>query len=344
MIDRRQLLTGVVGGLFASLTFPRHSPAQQIGHVTLNDRLALVTTGGTNVLTLSSDEGLVLVDSGTPEFTEALMASVRQFASGNSVKTLFNTHWHLENTAANELLKQAGATIVAHENTRLWMATPTWMPNEDRYRQPRPKGAQPDKTFYVDGSMSAGRERIEYGYLLEAHTSGDIYVFFRDSNVLAIGDVASPVRDPELDYLTGAWIGGRVDAMDRLLKLSDANTKIVPGFGPVITRMRTSSSNTRSLGSNGSSRTASTTGWRPRSMRRPGASRRSGRDQSSACARSAKHASTSSSDNAPAQRFSGSRSVLSASSRPSYSSFSRASERSRADNTLSSNCLSSSVM
>jgi glyoxylase-like metal-dependent hydrolase (beta-lactamase superfamily II) len=236
MIDRRQLLTGVVGGLFASLTFPRHSPAQQIGHVTLNDRLALVTTGGTNVLTLSSDEGLVLVDSGTPEFTEALMASVRRFASGNSVKTLFNTHWHLENTAANELLKQAGATIVAHENTRLWMATPTWMPNEDRYRQPRPKGAQPDKTFYVDGSMSAANDRIDYGYLIEAHTSGDIYVFFRDSNVLAVGDVASPARDPELDYLTGAWIGGRVDAMDRLLKLSDANTKIVPGFGPVMTR------------------------------------------------------------------------------------------------------------
>ena len=69
--------------------------------------------------------------------------------------------------------------------------------------------------------MNAGSERIEYGYLIEAHTSGDIYVFFRDSNVLAVGDVASPARDPELDYFTGAWIGGRVDAMDRLLELSD---------------------------------------------------------------------------------------------------------------------------
>ena len=63
-------------------------------------------------------------------------------------------------------------------------------------------------------------ERIDYGYLIEAHTSGDIYVFFRDSNVLAVGDVAAPVRDPELDFLTGAWIGGRVDAMDRLLALA----------------------------------------------------------------------------------------------------------------------------
>ncbi len=57
--------------------------------------------------------------------------------------------------------------------------------------------------------MNAGGERIDYGYLIEAHTSGDIYVFFRDSNVLAVGDVASPARDPELDYFTGAWIGGR---------------------------------------------------------------------------------------------------------------------------------------
>ena len=246
MLDRRQLLTGVVGGLLGSLVLARRSAAQQVGHVVLSDRLSLVTTGGTNVLALSTDEGLVLVDSGTPEFAEALMASVRQFSSGGfrlrqgsggqGVKTLFNTHWHLENTAGNSALRQAGATIVAHENTRLWMATPTWMPNEDRYRAPRPKDEQPDKTFYVDGSMTAGSERIDYGYLIEAHTSGDIYTFFRDSNVRAVGDVASPVRDPELDYLTGAWIGGRVDAMDRLLKLSNADTKIVPGFGPVMTR------------------------------------------------------------------------------------------------------------
>jgi glyoxylase-like metal-dependent hydrolase (beta-lactamase superfamily II) len=84
--------------------------------------------------------------------------------------------------------------------------------------------------------MNVANERIEYGYLIEAHTSGDIYVFFRESNVLAVGDVASPARDPELDYLTGAWLGGRVDAMTRLLKLCDANTRIVPGFGPVMAR------------------------------------------------------------------------------------------------------------
>jgi glyoxylase-like metal-dependent hydrolase (beta-lactamase superfamily II) len=116
------------------------------------------------------------------------------------------------------------------------MATPTWLPAEDRYRPPRPKEAQPTKTFYTTGAMQVGGEHIEYGYLIEAHTSGDIYVFFRDSNVLAVGDVASPIRDPELDYLTGAWIGGRADALSTLVALSNDTTRIVPGFGPVMTR------------------------------------------------------------------------------------------------------------
>jgi glyoxylase-like metal-dependent hydrolase (beta-lactamase superfamily II) len=149
---------------------------------------------------------------------------------------VFNTHWHAENTGANDVLRQNGAAIVAHENTKLWMAIPTWMPAADRYRAPRPKMAHPTQTFRIDGSMSAGAERIDYGYLIEAHTSGDIYVFFRDSNVLAVGDVASPSRDPELDYFTGAWLGGRADAMARLLKLSDDTTRIVPGYGPVMNR------------------------------------------------------------------------------------------------------------
>jgi cyclase len=234
MLDRRQLLTGVVGGLLASLALPRRGAAQQSGLVLLNDRLSLVMSGRTNVLALKTPDGLILVDGGAPEFSGPLMESLRTLSTGSRVVTVFNTHWHTENTGANEILRQGGATIIAHEKTRLWMATPTWIPAEDRYRPARPKAAHPTKTFYADGSMTAAGERIDYGYLIEAHTSGDIYVFFRDSNVLAVGDIASPARDPELDYLTGAWLGGRVDAMSRVLKLCDANTRIVPGFGPVM--------------------------------------------------------------------------------------------------------------
>jgi cyclase len=231
MLGRRRFLTCLAGGVAGSVLLPRRAVSQQ-----LTERVWLLTSGGTNVLALTTPEGLVLVDSGAPDRTGALIASIRELAAGGRVRTVINTHFHPENTGGNEALHQGGATIVAHENTRLWMATPVWMPAEDRYRLPRPKPAQPTETFRVERSTTVGAERVDHGYLIEAHTSGDIYVFFRTANVLAVGDVASPTRDPELDYLTGAWIGGRVDAMDRLLSLCDDRTRIVPGFGPVMTR------------------------------------------------------------------------------------------------------------
>jgi cyclase len=245
MLDRREFVVGVGSGLLG-LALPRHASAQQAeaGTTRLTDRLSLVAAGGTNVLAYASPEGVVLVDSGDPARTASVMAAVRQVWTMPQSVTLFNTHWHLEHTGGNEAIRAAGATagakpgatIVAHENTRLWMATPVWSPAEDRYRQPRPAAARPDKAFYDTGSMTTANERIEYGYLIAAHTSGDIYVRFRDANVLAVGDVASPARDPELDWFTGAWIGGRVDAMARLLTMCDERTRIVPGYGPVMTK------------------------------------------------------------------------------------------------------------
>lgn len=241
MVDRREFLVGATSGLIG-LALPRRATAQT-GITRLTDRLSLTTAGGTNVLAYASPEGLVLVDSGDPAQTASMLAAVRQVwtpAASPQAVTLFNTHWHLEHTGGNEAIRQmganAGTTIVAHENTRLWMATPVWSPAEDRYRQPRPVAARPDKTFYDTGSMTTANERIEYGYLIAAHTSGDSYVRFRDANVLAVGDVASPARDPELDWFTGAWIGGRVDAMARLLTMCDDRTRIVPGYGPVMTK------------------------------------------------------------------------------------------------------------
>jgi cyclase len=181
--------------------------------------------GGTNVITFAAPDGLVLVDSGPPKFTVP-----------GKVQTLFNTHYHIDQTGNNEVLGTAGAKIIAHQRTREWMSSDYWVPAEERYEKARPKAARPTETFLTTGSTKVGTEQIDYGYLPLAHTSGDIYVFFRNANVLAVGDVASPLRDPALDYFTGAWIGGRVDAMDILLKLTNEDTKIVPAYGPVMTK------------------------------------------------------------------------------------------------------------
>jgi glyoxylase-like metal-dependent hydrolase (beta-lactamase superfamily II) len=220
-VNRRELLKGAVATL-ASLRLLR---AQR----SLTDKLSVLDVGGANVLTLSTEERLVMVDSGPPKPTKSL-------PDASKVRTLFNTHYHLDQTGNNEFFAAAGAKIIAHECTRQWMSTDYWVPAEDRYEKARPKGAWPTEVFETTGSLQAGTEQIDYGYLRLAHTSGDIYVHFKTSNVIAVGDVASPARDPALDYFTGAWIGGRVDAMDLLLKLANDQTRIVPAYGPVMTR------------------------------------------------------------------------------------------------------------
>jgi glyoxylase-like metal-dependent hydrolase (beta-lactamase superfamily II) len=230
-------LRGAAAGALTLWTGPRGLKAQPAagGVVRLTDNLAVVDGGGVNVVAFSTGEGLVLVDSGAPKSGDRVLAALKSL--GNSrVQTLFNTHYHADQTGNNEVFAAAGAKIVAHERTRQWMATDYWVPDEDRYEKARPKAARPTQTFQTTGSLKAGGEQIDYGYLTLAHTSGDIYVFFKTSNVLAVGDVASPVRDPALDYFTGAWIGGRVDAMDTILALSNEQTRIVPAYGPVMSK------------------------------------------------------------------------------------------------------------
>ena len=231
-MDRREVLKCAAAGVFTAWTSRRLS-AQLPAGGRLTDKLSVVDGGGANLVAFSASDGFVLVDSGAPKSGDKVMGAL---GSNAKVHTLFNTHYHPDQTGNNEIFAAAGAKIVAHEHTRQWMSTDYWVPGEDRYQKARPEAARPTETFHTAGSMKAGNEQIDYGYLPLAHTNGDIYVFFKTSNVLAVGDVASPQRDPALDYFTGAWIGGRVDGMDILLALSNEQTRIVPAYGPVMTR------------------------------------------------------------------------------------------------------------
>ena len=236
MIRRRTILKSALGAA-AVATLPRAFAASgsKIEVAKVTDSIALVTGAGGNVLALSTAEGLVVVDSGAPGATMDLQAALASLPNGNKIRTLFNTHWHHEQTGGNEALGK-GAAIVAHEKTRQRLSIGYYLPAEDRYEKPVPVAAQPTESFYTTGETKIANQRVEYGYLLEAHTDGDCYVYFRDANVLAVGDAVSPLRDPELDWFGGGWLGGRVDALDLLLKLGNANTKYVPSYGAAVAR------------------------------------------------------------------------------------------------------------
>jgi cyclase len=249
--DRRSFLQAGLGGvaglvslpLLASLsgcqqvpsraaTMPSSGRASALPTEKLAERVTLITGAPGNLVALQSSDGILLVDSGSTELAHA----VRTTLAGTSVHTLFNSHYHADQTGGNALFAGAGAVIHAHAITREWLAADYYVPADDRWVKAPPAAAVPTVTFHQKGELKAGAETVEFGYLLEAHTRGDIYVFFRDSNVLAVGDVASPQRDPVLDWYAGGWLGGRVDAMTDLLALANDSTKIVPAYGPVMTR------------------------------------------------------------------------------------------------------------
>ena len=236
--DRRAVLKTAVGlAVAAAMPLDAVAKSARVDTLALNGRMALITGVGGNVIALHADEGLLLVDAGAPGATHKLQSQLKHFARGAQVTTLINTHWHAEQTGGNETFGKLGAKIIAHAKAAQRMAVDQYVPAEDRYLKAMPKAAIPTEVFYTGSKeLTFGGEHIEYGYLQQPHTDGDLYVYFRDSNVLAVGDAAAPVSDPLICWYEGGWVGGRVDSLAKILAIGDEQTRIIAGTGGVISR------------------------------------------------------------------------------------------------------------
>jgi len=232
---RRTFLKTATAGLAATPYIFAQSGT--ISTTQLAENIYLLTGAGCNVIARTAaartgSEGVVLVDGGLALNAAALAQAVAALPNSGPVRTLFNTHWHPEQTGSNEPLGMAGVTIIAHENTRLWLTQNiTWPWNGQKFAK-LPKAAQPNKTFYDKGALDSG---IQYGYISDAaHTDGDLYVYFPAQNILAVGDAAYGQGWPVMDWWTGGWIGGIVGGLQRIQSVANKDTKIVPAQGPVL--------------------------------------------------------------------------------------------------------------
>jgi cyclase len=232
---RRQLLKTAIAGTAGILGAPvLRLSAQTAGNEKLADDLHIVRVGNeAAVIAHTSRDGVLLVDGGSAAGSDAVLKAVAALPNGNGkIHTLFNTHWHPEQTGSNEKLGMAGTTIIAQENTKLWLQQNIQWPWNGQKFKKFPKVAQPNKTFYEKGALDSG---IRYGYISDAaHTDGDLYVYFPQQNVLAVGDAAYGQGWPVVDWWTGGWIGGIVGGLQRIQSIANKDTKIVPARGPVL--------------------------------------------------------------------------------------------------------------
>jgi glyoxylase-like metal-dependent hydrolase (beta-lactamase superfamily II) len=238
-VSRRQALIGATAGLLAA-RWPHlaraQAPAGAVNLTDLGSDLVLVEGVGANVVALASAAGLLLVDGGGEAHAAALQSALAQRWPGRPVATVFNTNWRDDHTGANAALRGAGATVMAHENTKLWLGGDFFVDWEDKHYAPHAAAMLPNKTFYTSGKVDLGGRNVEYWHLPRAHTDGDVAVFFPDANVLVASDLLSVGRYPKPDYATGGWIGGFIDATEKLLDSTNARTRIVAAEGGVYGR------------------------------------------------------------------------------------------------------------
>jgi len=236
-MNRRRFIGAAAGalGLAMSRAVIAASESTPFVAVPLDEDVFIITGGAVNVTVVRNDDALLLINGGAATDARALGEFLTARFDGRPVRVLFNTDWHAPNVGLNESVGSGGGAIVAHENTRLWLGTDVSVQWEDRVYKRLPAVARPNKSFYTKDQMPFGRHTVLYGYLGQAHTDGDIYVFLPEANVLVAGDVVTVGNYPVLDYSTGGWIGGIAAATKTLLGVGTATTQIVPGVGPAQT-------------------------------------------------------------------------------------------------------------
>jgi cyclase len=241
--SRRHFLEAALGTTAALplLTVAKDDSRKESSKLALEARplapnLWIVDCGHANVLALQGPEGALIVGGTHESHAKALLKFALRTTGTKRVHTLFNLDWNPESVAFNEQLAKSGTRIIAHENTKLWLGRKI---NTTAYAEPiepLPPQAWPNSTFYTTEELNFGDEQIDYGHLGQAHTDGDIYVRFRKANVIASGGLLYQKSWPVLDWETGGWIAGLVGGIDRIIKLADENTRIVPDQGAPLTR------------------------------------------------------------------------------------------------------------
>lgn len=195
-----------------------------------------MTGDGGNIGVVIGPDGLMMIDGGYAERAPDLLKAVSEQVDSHKVTLLFDTHWHLDHVGCNETLGRAGAKIMAHENVKKRLSVKTTMESMNRTFDPLKPEGLPTQEFSKNGKMTFGKEKIEYTHVPTAHTDGDTFLFFPGPNVIHTGDLMFNGFYPVIDYSTLGWVGGMANAASVILKVGDAQTRIIPGHGPMASK------------------------------------------------------------------------------------------------------------
>lgn len=229
------LTAGVAAALLhsaATAQSPLANVDLTITHVAGNVYMIQRPGGGGNIGAQIGPDGVLLVDSLFDPMTDALLAAVREVTE-EDIKYLINTHIHIDHVGGNENLAEMGVLIFAHDNTRLrFLEETSHFPRAGGSFAPQqPVAARPVITFNDTMSFHLNSEEVRAFLAPPAHTDGDVFVYFPESDVLHLGDVYRTTSYPIIDVYNGGTLRGTIAAMDMAIDIAGPDTKIIPGHG-----------------------------------------------------------------------------------------------------------------
>lgn len=190
---------------------------------------------GGNVGLLSWRGGNLIVDSQFKPLGDKLKAKIDEI-SGNKTQYLINSHFHGDHLGGNANWSADGVSIIAHENVRERVQLNFRNEILKRDVKAQPQEVWPVITFSENMSLYVGEEQLNIVFVPEAHTDGDAIIQFATSNVIHAGDAFVRYGYPFIDVSAGGSIDGFIAGLDKIIELSDADTKIIPGHGELATK------------------------------------------------------------------------------------------------------------
>ena len=226
--------------VLASVLLAGSVPAQDFDKVEIrservSEGVHMLQGLGGNIGVSTGRDGILLIDDQFAPLTPKILAAVAKI-SDRPIRFVINTHWHFDHTGGNENLGKAEVLILAHDNVRERMLIDHFIESLDMEIPASPEKALPVVTFSDTLTFHFNDDEIHVFHVKHAHTDGDSVIRFREANALHMGDLYFNGLYPFIDVYSGGSIDGLIDAVNQTLQLADAETRIIPGHGPLSNR------------------------------------------------------------------------------------------------------------
>jgi glyoxylase-like metal-dependent hydrolase (beta-lactamase superfamily II) len=224
-----------VGALAVPAAAQRDWSAVEVRTTQVTRDLYMLEGAGGNIgLAVGADAVLMIDDQFeplAPKIKQAIAA-----ITDKPVKFLLNTHFHGDHVGGNAAFARDGVVIVAHDNVRRRMSVEQWNALFDRTTPAYPGLALPALTFNDSVTFHLDGQTITCFHVANAHTDGDVVVWFREADVVHMGDLLFNGRYPVIDLSAGGGIDGMIAGADRVLAAIGPGTRLIAGHGPLATR------------------------------------------------------------------------------------------------------------